>query len=144
MVGALEAEGAECVEQAVRVLDVHVVPGGAGLAVTALKKQDFLSDPGSDCRGEAALAGRDAGEALGVGPAGVKDAPEGVAEHLPREGEIGGDGGAPGPVAEAGEEGRAVRAAGRRARGFLAVVGHAEALLGLDMGAGAPANGNVP
>ncbi len=117
VVGALEAEGAERVEQAVRVLEVHVVPGGARLAVAALKEQYFLGDPGGDCRGEAALAGRDAGEALDVGPAGVKDAPEGVAEHLPRKGKVGGDGGAPGPVAEAGEEGRAVgqRAAGRAA-----------------------------
>ena len=83
VVGALEAEGAERVEQAVRVLEVHVVPGGAGLAVAALKEQYFLGDPGGDCRGEATLAGRDAGEALDVGPAGVKDAPECVAEHLP-------------------------------------------------------------
>ena len=121
VVGALEAEGAERVEQAVRVLEVHVVPGGAGLAVAALEEQYFLSDSGGDSRGEATLAGRDAGEALDVGPAGVKDAPECVAEHLPRKGEVGGDGGAPGPVAEAGEERRAVGAAGRRARGFLAM-----------------------
>ncbi len=49
---------------------------------------------------------------------------------MPRDGEIGRNGSAPGPVAEAGEEGRAVGATGRRARGFLAMRGHAKAVLG--------------
>ena len=54
VVGALEAEGTERVEQAVRVLEVHVVPGGAGLAVAALKEQYFLGDSGGEARGEQA------------------------------------------------------------------------------------------
>ncbi len=39
----LEAESAECVEKAVWILQMHVVPSCAGLAVAALEEEDFLS-----------------------------------------------------------------------------------------------------
>ena len=118
--GGSEAEGPEGVEEAVRVLKVHVVAGGARLAVAALQEQDLLGDARGDGGGEAALAGRDAGEAGDVGTAGTQDAPERVCEHLGGEGVQGRDRPASGAVLESGEEGRAVRAASSRVRLLLA------------------------
>ena len=118
--GVLEAEGPEGVEEAVRVLKVHVVAGGAGLAVAALKEQDLLSDARGDGGGEAAFAGRDAGEAGDVGTAGTQNAPERVREHLGGERVQGRDRPASGAVLESGEEGWAVRATSSRVRLFLA------------------------
>ena len=55
--GALELESAEGVEEAVWLLQVNVVTCCARLAVTTLKKEDFLSHTRCDGGGEAALAG---------------------------------------------------------------------------------------
>ena len=55
-----EAEGPVRVEQAGRVLQVHVVASRTGLAVATLEKKDLLGDTGGDGRGQAALPSRDA------------------------------------------------------------------------------------
>ena len=76
---------------------------GARLTVTTLKEQDLLSDSCGDGGGDAAFAGRDAGEATNVSPTGGEYAAEGVAEHLSRERDVGRDVAALGSWAEAGE-----------------------------------------
>ena len=58
--------------------------------MSALEEEDFIGDSSGYGGGKAALAGRDSGEAVNVGPAGRQDATECVAEHLAGEGVIGG------------------------------------------------------
>ena len=117
----LQAECPEGVKQAVRVLQVHVVPRGPGGAVAALKVEDVLGYAGSNGGGETALAGRDTREPLDISPARGDNPAKGVAEHLGRQGCGCGSGSASGPVAESGEEGWAVLAWERRVSRLLAV-----------------------
>ena len=53
----LELESAEGVEEAVWLLQVHVVACCAGLAVAALEEEDLLGHACGDGGGEAALTG---------------------------------------------------------------------------------------
>ena len=55
--GVLELESTKGVEEAVWLLQVHVVTCGARLAVTALEEEDFLSHACRDGGGEATLPG---------------------------------------------------------------------------------------
>ena len=106
-----EAEGPEGVEEAGGVLQMHIVPGRASLAVAALKEQDFLRDTGRDGRGEATFASRDAGEAANVRAAGPENATKCVGEHLIGDGRVGGDRETVWPVLESRKKGNAVGAA---------------------------------
>lgn len=99
----LQAERPEGVKQAVRVLKVHVVPSSPGRAVAALEVENVLGYTRGNGGGEPALAGRDTGEALEVGPAGGDHPTEGVPKHLRGQGNGGGGGAARRPVSEARE-----------------------------------------
>ena len=109
---------------------MHVVAGGARLAVPALKKKDLLCDAGGDGGGQPALAGRDPGEASCVGSAGTKGPTKGVAEHGGGDGSICGGGVAARAVTKAGEEREAVRAAGCGVGALPAQGGDDKAVLG--------------
>jgi hypothetical protein len=112
--GDSQTEGPVGVKEAGRVLEVHVVAGSTSLTVPALEKEDFLGDSGGDGRGEASLSGGDTGETADVGAAGPEDTAQGVAEHLVREGFVGGDREAAMSVSEPREQGGTVGAALRR------------------------------
>jgi hypothetical protein len=57
------------VEPPCGVLEVDVVQGCTGLAVSTLEKLDFLCDSGSDGSVKASLSGGDSGEVFSVSPA---------------------------------------------------------------------------
>jgi hypothetical protein len=98
-----QAECPEGVKQAMRVLKVHVVPSGLGRAVAALGVEDVLRYTRCYGSGEPALAGRDTGETLDVGPAGGDHPTEGVPKHLRGQGYKGRGGEARRLVSEARE-----------------------------------------
>ena len=89
---------------------MHVVVGGAGLAMAALKdsEEDLLGEASGNCRGEAALPGGDAGETADVGTAGPEDSAQGVAKHLVGDAGVGRDRKAVGSVTETREQGYAL------------------------------------
>jgi hypothetical protein len=87
--GVPRAEGPVGVEEAGRVLQMHVVAGCAGLAVTTLEEQDLFRNSGGDGRSEATLPGGDAREAAGIRAAGPENAAQGVAEHLVGDWDVG-------------------------------------------------------
>lgn len=81
-----EPERLEGVEQAVGGLQVHVVAGSPGRAVSALEVQDLLRDASGDGSGEAAFASGYAGKAVDVGSARLNYPAKGVPEHVDGEG----------------------------------------------------------
>ena len=86
----LKPEGLVRGEEQGRVLQMHVGAGGPSLAVTALEVHDLLRYSSRDSGGEAALAGRNAGEVRGVTPAMGGHAADRVPYHLGRHGGGGG------------------------------------------------------
>ena len=112
--GPLQAEGAKGVKQASRILEVHVVACGAGLAVPALQEQDLLRDAGRDSRGQTPLACRNARKVRYVGPALAQQPADAITDHLTGKGFGGEDVGSAGAVLEAGKERWTVWAAKRR------------------------------
>jgi len=65
----LKPEGLVRGEEEGRVLQMHVGTSGPSMALAALEVHDLLGDSSRDGGGEAALAGRDAGEVRRVAPA---------------------------------------------------------------------------
>jgi hypothetical protein len=80
----LEPEGLVRGEEEGWVLQMHVGTSGPTLAVAALEVHDLLGDSSRDGGGEAALAGRDAGEVRRVAPAVRCHAADRVPYHLGR------------------------------------------------------------
>ncbi len=125
-----EAEGPVRVEQAGRVLQVHVVASRTGLAVATLEKKDLLGDTGGDGRGQAALPSRNAGKTADIRTAGPENATQGVAEHLIGDGGVGRYWPAVGPVSESREEWDAMGAALGRVALFGAEGGDPQVMCG--------------
>ena len=108
------------VKQAGGVLQVHVVAGGAGLPVATLEEEDFLGYPRGDGRGEAAFAGRDAGESGDVSSASAEQTTDTVTNHLAGERRVRDNVSPCRAVLKSREERMAMRAAERGVGLFLA------------------------
>jgi hypothetical protein len=86
----LKPEGLVRGEEEGRVLQMHVGTSGPSMALAALEVHDLLGDSSRDGGGEAALAGRNAGEVRRVAPAVSCHAADRVPYHLGRHGSRGG------------------------------------------------------